>query len=57
VNDPKLNDMILLQRRTFDESKRREIIFDITMRYFSQQAYPPLREPGGQGGRAPGSRT
>ena len=38
VNDPKLNDMILLQRRTFDESKRREIIFDI-QRYFSQQAY------------------
>jgi peptide/nickel transport system substrate-binding protein len=38
INDPKLNDMILLQRRTFDESKRREIIFDI-QRYFSQQAY------------------
>jgi ABC-type transport system substrate-binding protein len=37
-NDPKLNDMILLQRRSFDESKRREIIFDI-QRYFSQQAY------------------
>ena len=36
VNDPKLNDMILLQRRTFDESKRREIIFDI-------QRYSPSR--------------
>ena len=38
VNDPKLNDLIQFQRRTFDESKRREIIFDI-QRHFSQQAY------------------
>jgi peptide/nickel transport system substrate-binding protein len=44
VNDPKLNDMILLQRRTFDESKRREIIFDI-QRYFSQQAYQLFVSP------------
>ena len=38
VNDPKLTDMIIQQRRTFDEKKRREIIYDI-QRYFSQQAY------------------
>jgi peptide/nickel transport system substrate-binding protein len=38
VNDPKLTDMIIQQRRMFDEKKRREIIFDI-QRYFSQQAY------------------
>jgi peptide/nickel transport system substrate-binding protein len=38
VNDPKLNDMIMNQRRTFDEKKRREIVWDI-QRYFSQQAY------------------
>jgi ABC-type transport system substrate-binding protein len=38
VNDPKLSDMIIQQRRTFDEKKRREIIYDI-QRYFSQQAY------------------
>ncbi len=44
VNDPKLNDMILLQRRTFEESKRREIIFDI-QRYFSQQAYQLFVSP------------
>jgi peptide/nickel transport system substrate-binding protein len=44
VNDPKLNDMILLQRRTFDESKRREIIFDI-QRHFSQQAYQLFVSP------------
>ena len=38
VNDPKLSDMIILQRRTFDEKKRRDIIWDI-QRHFSQQAY------------------
>jgi peptide/nickel transport system substrate-binding protein len=38
VNDPKLTDMIIQQRRTFDEKKRREIIYDI-QRYFSHQAY------------------
>ena len=38
VNDPKLNDMIVMQRRTFDEKKRREILWDI-QRHFSQQAY------------------
>jgi len=38
VNDPKLTDMIKLQRRTFDEKKRREIVFDI-QRYLSQQVY------------------
>ena len=44
VNDPKLNEMILLQRRTFDESKRREIIFDLQP-YFSQQAYQLFVSP------------
>jgi peptide/nickel transport system substrate-binding protein len=38
VNDPKLTDMIKLQRRTFDEKKRREILYDI-QRYASQQVY------------------
>jgi len=38
VNDPKLTDMLKLQRRTFDEKKRREIIYDI-QRLCSQQAY------------------
>jgi len=38
VNDPRLSDMIMLQRRTFDEKKRRDIIWDI-QRHFSQQAY------------------
>jgi len=38
VNDPKLTDMIKLQRRTFDVAKRREIVHDI-QRYVSQQAY------------------
>ena len=44
VNDPKLNEMILLQRRTFDEKKRREIIFDI-QRHFAQQAYQLFVSP------------
>jgi peptide/nickel transport system substrate-binding protein len=38
VNDPKLTEMIRLQRRTFDVAKRREIIYDI-QRYVSQQVY------------------
>lgn len=38
VNDPKLTDMIRLQRRTFNVAKRREIIYDI-QRYISVQAY------------------
>jgi len=35
VNDPKLTEMIKLQRRTFNVAKRREIIFDI-QRYVAQ---------------------
>jgi len=38
VNDPKIAEMIKLQRRTFDDKKRREILFDI-QRYASQQVY------------------
>ena len=38
VNDPKLTDMIKLQRRTFDVAKRKELIYDI-QRYVAQQAY------------------
>jgi ABC-type transport system substrate-binding protein len=38
VNDPKLTEMIKLQRRTFDDKKRRDIVFDI-QRYASQQVY------------------
>jgi peptide/nickel transport system substrate-binding protein len=38
VNDPKLTDMIRLQRRTFDVSKRREIVYDI-QRYLAEQVY------------------
>jgi peptide/nickel transport system substrate-binding protein len=38
VNDPKLADMIRLQRRTFDVAKRKDIIYDI-QRYVAQQAY------------------
>ena len=38
VNDPKLTEMIRLQRRTFDVPKRREIIWDI-QRYLAEQAY------------------
>ena len=38
VNDPKLTEMIKLQRRTGSEKKRREIIYDI-QRYCSQQVY------------------
>ncbi len=38
VNDPKLNEMIRLQRRTFDVTKRREVLYDI-QRYLSGQVY------------------
>jgi peptide/nickel transport system substrate-binding protein len=38
VNDLKLNEMIKLQRRTFDVAKRREIVYDI-QRHVSQHAY------------------
>ena len=38
VNDPKLTDMINLQRRTFDVTKRKQIVFDI-QRYLAEQAY------------------
>ena len=48
VNDPKLTDMLRHQRRTFDEKKRREIIFDI-QRSVRPAGLLPLREPLGQG--------
>lgn len=38
VNDPKLTEMIRLQRRTFDRTRRRQVLYDI-QRYLSQQAY------------------
>jgi peptide/nickel transport system substrate-binding protein len=38
VNDPKLTEMIQLQRRTFDVAKRRDIIYDI-QRHVAQQAW------------------
>jgi peptide/nickel transport system substrate-binding protein len=38
VNDPKLTDLIRLQRRTADVGKRRDIIHDI-QRHIAQQAY------------------
>jgi peptide/nickel transport system substrate-binding protein len=38
VNDPKLTEMIRLQRRTFDVAKRREIVYDI-QRYLAEQVY------------------
>jgi peptide/nickel transport system substrate-binding protein len=38
VNDPRLTDMINLQRRTFDVAKRKQIVFDI-QRYLAEQAY------------------
>ena len=37
VNDPKLTDMIRLQRRTFDVAKRKQVVFDI-QRYLADQA-------------------
>jgi peptide/nickel transport system substrate-binding protein len=38
VNDPKLTEMIRLQRRTFNVAKRREIIYDI-QRYVAQNVW------------------
>src|SRR4029453_6041029 len=38
VNDPKLTEMIGLQRRTLDAAKRRDIIWDI-QRYLAEQVY------------------
>jgi len=37
VDDPKLTEMIRLQRRTFDVAKRRQVVFDI-QRYLADQA-------------------
>ena len=37
VNDPKLTEMIRLQRRTFDVAKRKQVVFDI-QRYLAEQA-------------------
>ena len=37
VNDPKLIDMIKLQRRTFDVAKRKQVLYDI-QRYIADQA-------------------
>jgi peptide/nickel transport system substrate-binding protein len=38
VNDPKMTEMMRLQRRTADVSKRRQIVYDI-QRYAAEQAY------------------
>jgi ABC-type transport system substrate-binding protein len=38
INDPKLIDMIKLQRRTFDVAKRKQIVYDI-QRYLAENAY------------------
>lgn len=38
VNDPKLTEMIKLQRRTVDVAKRKQIVYDI-QRYAAEQAY------------------
>jgi len=38
VNDARLTEMLKLQRRTFDEKKRREIVYDI-QRHAAQNAY------------------
>ncbi len=38
VNDPKLTAMIKLQRRTFDVSKRKQIVYDV-QRYAAEQGY------------------
>jgi len=38
VNDPRLTEMILLQRRTFDETRRRELLYDI-QRYLAERVY------------------
>ncbi|HXJ81719.1 MAG TPA: ABC transporter substrate-binding protein [Candidatus Methylomirabilis sp.] len=37
VNDPKLTEMIKLQRRTFDVAKRKQIVYDV-QRYLAEQA-------------------
>ena len=37
VNDPKLTEMMKLQRRTYDVAKRRQIVYDI-QRYLAEQA-------------------
>ena len=44
VDDPKLTEMIRLQRRTFDVSRRREILYDI-QRYLSETVYYLLVGP------------
>ena len=54
VNDPKLTDMIKLQRRTFDVAKRKQIVYDI-QRYLAEQAYS-ARTARPRSSR-PGSRT
>jgi ABC-type transport system substrate-binding protein len=46
VNDPKVTEMIQLQRRTFDVARRREIVYDL-QRHLSQHVYhlygpPPI---------------
>jgi ABC-type transport system substrate-binding protein len=38
VNDAKLTEMIRLQRRTFDDARRREIVYDL-QRYLASQVY------------------
>ena len=38
VNDPKLTEMIRLQRRTFDPARRRDIVWDV-QRYVAEQGY------------------
>jgi peptide/nickel transport system substrate-binding protein len=38
VNDPKLTEMIRLQRRTFDPTRRRDVVWDI-QRYLAEQVY------------------
>jgi hypothetical protein len=38
VNDPKLTEMIRLQRRTFDVPRRRELVYDI-QRHLAEQSY------------------
>jgi peptide/nickel transport system substrate-binding protein len=38
VDDPKLTEMVKLQRRTLDIAKRREIVYDI-QRYLAEQVY------------------
>ncbi len=41
VNDPKLTEMIKLQRRTFDVAKRKQIIYDIQS-YAAENGYFPV---------------